>query len=324
MPESSLKNVPLNHEILVNFYEKMFFIRSFEENLLQLFDQGLLFGTTHTSIGQEALPVALSHLLLKSDIVFSSHRCHGHYIAHTDDAESLLKEIMGRKGGICEGYGGSQHIYRTNFYSNGIQGGYMPIIAGVSYSEKIKKNDSVTTGFIGDGTLGEGAVYEALNLISLMQCPCLIIIEHNHYAQSTPTDNTISGSIIDRVKAFGINCSELESNDIEKLYSALSPIVSNVRKTQTPYVFVHHTYRLGPHSKGDDNRDKKEIEKWKAKDPLLLLENKLNPDTVATIQNQCSTRLKAIVEKAGKAEFAQLNIEEKSKDSLWKHDMFSL
>src|SRR5690242_19674718 len=102
------------------FYRRMFLIRSFEERLLQLFSEGKLFGTTHTSLGQEAIATGVIACLGRNDIVFSNHRCHGHYLAYSDDIEGLLAEIMGRETGVCCGKGGSQHIHTANFYTNGV------------------------------------------------------------------------------------------------------------------------------------------------------------------------------------------------------------
>jgi TPP-dependent pyruvate/acetoin dehydrogenase alpha subunit len=313
-----------NKNIKIRFYEKMIFIRIFEENLLKLFDEGVLFGTTHTSLGQESLAVALSETIESNDIIFSSHRCHGHYIASTGDAKSLLLEIMGRVGGICEGYGGSQHIHKGNFYSNGIQGGYVPIVAGMAYAEKIKKSNAIAIGIIGDGTMGEGNVYEGLNLMGILNTPSLIIIENNRYAQSTETSRTTSGTLIGRAKAFDINCSEIESNDVFVIYEELKKILKQVREEQRPFVFVHNSYRLGPHSKGDDNRTADEIESWKWKDPIPIIEESLTDEEIQVTRNRVCLQIEKITLESKSEKFAKLDIRKLLKGSLWKEDMFNL
>ena len=146
---------------LATFYERMFFIRRFEETLLDLFSLGKLVGTTHTYIGQEANGVGvIDHLDPEVDVVFSNHRCHGHYLEFTGDAYGLLCEVMGRAPGTCGGKGGSQHLCKGNFYSNGILGSIVPVATGIALAEKQKGTGAVSTVFVGDGALGQGAVYE--------------------------------------------------------------------------------------------------------------------------------------------------------------------
>src|SRR6185503_13815835 len=140
---------------LATFYERMFFIRRFEETLLDLFSLGKLVGTTHTYIGQEANATGLiDHLDPEVDTIFSNHRCHGHYLAFTDDAFGLLCEVMGKAPGVCGGKGGSQHLCKGNFYSNGVLGSIVPVATGIGLAEKRKGTGAVSTVFLGDGTLG--------------------------------------------------------------------------------------------------------------------------------------------------------------------------
>jgi hypothetical protein len=150
----------------------MFFIRRFEETLLDLFSLGKLVGTTHTYIGQEANAIGLiDHLDPDVDTIFSNHRCHGHYLAFTDDAFGLLCEVMGKAPGVCGGKGGSQHLCKGNFYSNGVLGSIVPVATGIALAEKRKGTGRGLDVFLGDGTLGEGVTYESLNIASLWQLP---------------------------------------------------------------------------------------------------------------------------------------------------------
>ena len=152
----------------------MVLIRQFEEAVLELYAAGLLPGTTHTYSGQEANAVGvLAHLDPARDNVLSNHRNHGHYLAYTDDVDGLLREIMGREGGVCCGRGGSQHLHAGRFLSNGVQGGIVPIAAGMALAEQRRGSGAVTAVFIGDGTLGQGVVYETLNMASLWSLPVL-------------------------------------------------------------------------------------------------------------------------------------------------------
>lgn len=233
-------------------------IRRFEEELLRLFASGELSGTTHTCIGQEYVPVALAPLLA-DDFVFSNHRGHGHYLAHCRDPEGLLAEVLGREGAVCGGVGGSQHLRRDRFLSTGVQGESLPAAVGVGLHLKRTGQPRVVAAYIGDGTWGEGAVYEALNLAQLWRVPLLVVVEHNGIAQSTPTGQQLAGTIAGRAAAFGISCSESDSTDVNEIRAAAAPRVARVRATHAPHVEVLRTIRLGPHSKGDDSRPAGEV-----------------------------------------------------------------
>lgn len=292
---------------LEKFYYQMTLIRQFEERLLELFSEGKLFGTTHGYIGQEANAVAAMNNLDKDDIVFSNHRCHGHYLAKTGDILGLMAELMGKVGGICAGRGGSQHLCRDNFYTNGVQGSIVPVAAGMALAEKFKKSGRIATVFIGDGTLGEGIVYETFNLISLWKIPLLVVIENNRYAQTTPNSLNFAGSFIDRPKAFGIEAHEIESNDVVELDRILNTAVNHVREKTEPFVQIIHTYRLCSHSKSDDFRDEKEIERWRAKDPLKLHAPKLDPEKINELDKKASKLIAEAEQKAEAMPFAQLD-----------------
>ena len=162
-----------------SLYKMMYRIRRFEETVLDNFSSGLFHGTTHTYIGQEANAVGVISNLEPDDLVFSNHRCHGHFIAYGGEIKALFAELMGRKTGVCGGIGGSQHIHWKNFYSNGILGGTVPIATGVSLAEKFKGTKTITVVFIGDGALGEGLVYESLNMAALWKAPILFVVENN-------------------------------------------------------------------------------------------------------------------------------------------------
>ena len=282
----------------------MCLIRSFETLLLELFEKGKLFGTTHTYVGQEAIAVSVMENLNFSDVVFSNHRCHGHFLAKEDDPEGLLAEIMGRNEGVCGGRGGSQHLHKNNFYSNGIQGGIVSNALGMAFAEKYNKTDNIVVVFMGDGTWGEGLSYEALNMASLWCVPLLVVVENNRYAQSTPIDTNLAGSIAKRVQSFDIEFDEIESNDFDILYPRCYEAINYVRKNKKPFVQIINTYRLNAHSKGDDDRSQKEISEWWKKDPLKYVETKLSNNDVSQIKLSVEERLQTIEEKVNDMEFA--------------------
>jgi len=244
-------------------------IRRVEETFLKLFSMGKLNGTVHTSVGQEFSAVAFAGQLKRSDFVFSNHRCHGHYISFTGDYQGLLLELLGNKNGVCGGIGSSQHLQNGNFYSNGVQGGIVPLAAGMALANKLQKSENIGIVFIGDGTLGEGVLYEAMNIISLWELPLMIVCENNQYAQSTNFRDNQSGDILTRANAFSIKTYESDTWDTDRLFENAKESIEFVRKEKKPAFHLVNTYRLTAHSKGDDDRDEKEIEYYKEKDFLI-------------------------------------------------------
>jgi pyruvate dehydrogenase E1 component alpha subunit len=234
-------------------------IRHLEEALLHLFAEGKLHGTTHSCLGQEYIPVALRALLRDDDFIFSNHRGHGHYLARFDDPLGLLAEVMGRSGGVCNGVGGSQHLYRDGFLSTGIQGESVPIGAGVALHYKRRGRQQLVLVYIGDGTWGQGAVYEALNLAQLWRLPLLVVVENNHIAQSTPTNRAMAGTIADRARAFGLAYEIIQTDDVTGIRRQLAPVIAEVRAASAPAVVEFDTVRLAAHSKGDDTREPDEL-----------------------------------------------------------------
>lgn len=277
-------------------YGQMTLIRRFEERLLELFEEGQLFGTTHCYIGQEANAVGIINHLGAGDVIFSNHRCHGHFLTYADRPELLMAELMGRAGGLVSGRGGSQHICWGSFYSNGVQGGIVPNAVGMAMAEKVRGTGAIATVFLGDGTLGEGVVYEALNLASLWSAPVLFVVENNEWAQSTPTRLELAGEMQARGAAFGIETSGLASTDAEELYAHFDGVVSTVRETQRPHFAVIDTYRLCHHSKSDDKRPVAEVEARWEDEPLGKLAARLDEATVNRLDAAANERVQAAVQ----------------------------
>ncbi|WP_449065207.1 thiamine pyrophosphate-dependent dehydrogenase E1 component subunit alpha [Planomonospora algeriensis] len=232
-------------------------IRHFELTLLRLFEAGELSGTTHTCLGQEYVPVALAPLLGDDDFVFSNHRGHGHFLARHAEPYGLLAEIMGREGALCAGVGGSQHVYHGRFLSTGVQGESLPVAVGAALS--LKGSGALACAYIGDGTWGEGSVYEALNMARLWRVPLLVVVEHNGIAQSTPTRAQMAGTVAGRAAAFDVPHHRTASTEVTEIRAELAPLVARVREESLPLVVEFATHRIGPHSKGDDTRSAEEI-----------------------------------------------------------------
>ena len=266
---------------LAEHYRVVFGIRSFERLLLDQFTLGRVSGTTHTCIGQEITAVGVMAAIDRSrDCVFSNHRGHGHFLAYSGEVFALLAEILGRPDGICGGRGGSQHLHSRNFYSNGVQGGTVGNAVGVALAEKKRRSGAVTCVWLGDGTFGEGLVYEGMNIAALWKLPIVFLVEQNGIAQTTPTELQMAGSVAGRCAAFGIPVAEISGTDLDETLAAASRIIDAARAEERPHCLVSHAIRLGPHSKGDDTRDPAVLEAAWAKDPVMRLQQKLG--TAAT------------------------------------------
>jgi TPP-dependent pyruvate/acetoin dehydrogenase alpha subunit len=277
----------------------MFQIRRFEEMVLEKFPTGVFYGTTHTYIGQEADAAGVLDLLHQGDIVFSNHRGHGHFLAYGGDPRALLAELMGKSTGVSGGRGGSQHLHWRNFYSNGIQGGIVPTAVGMALAEKYQQSGVVTVVFMGDGTLGEGVTYEALNLASLWQAPILFVLENNRIAQTTPIEQAVAGSISGRFAAFGLPVNELESSDVLEIRAAAEDAFRAIRTEGRPQALLLHTWRFGPHSKGDDTRPEAEIQRLRQDhDPLQIHAPRLAPADRQQIEAQVNQTLQAAFHQA--------------------------
>ena len=278
-PEQSV----LNEEL----YYALYRIRRFEETILENFSKGVFYGTTHTCLGQEANAVGVIQNLQAGDIVFSNHRCHGHFLAYGGDPRLLFAELMGKASGVCGGRGGSQHLQWRNFYSNGVQGGIVPVATGMALAEKRKGSRAVTVAFLGDGTLGEGVVYEALNMAALWSAPVLYVVENNCIAQTTPIEAGVAGSLPARFQAFGIPAHELDSSDVSEILAKAAERLEAVRSQSSTQALILHSSRFGPHSKGDDTRTPQEVARLRQdRDPLSIQANRLEAEIRRRIESQ--------------------------------------
>ncbi len=290
-------------------YQRMLLIRCFEERLLAEFSSGKLVGTTHTCIGQEADAVGILSLVDADDVVFSNHRCHGHYLALGGNPHLLAAELMGKATGLVGGRGGSQHIHWQNFYSNGVQGGIVPVSAGMALAEKIDRSGKIVLVFIGDGTLGEGALYESLNMASLWHLPLLVVVEDNGYAQTTPVEKGVAGSMAARFTAFGIPVWERASTDVLEIQATARQAIEYVRSSKGPGCLLLHTHRFSAHSKGDDLRSNEELERIRRFDPLVLHASRLTAAQLEQAQSEVVAAVDAAFARADADPFPVLEID---------------
>ena len=277
---------------LAEHYRVATAIRGFEQMLLEQFAHGRVAGTTHTCIGQEIAAVAVTAALDRGrDCVFSNHRGHGHFLAYCGEIFALLAEVFGRPDGVCGGRGGSQHLHLRNFYSNGVLGGTVGNAVGVALAEKTRASGAVTCAWLGDGTFGEGIVYEAMNLAALWRLPIVFAIEANRIAQTTPTELQLAGSIAARCVAFDIPVEEVSGTDLAQVLAAAVRAVDATRAESRPHAIVSHAIRLGPHSKGDDTRPPEVLQAAWALDPLATLRRKIG-EAAAAIDHEVAALLR--------------------------------
>ena len=287
----------------VRFYRQMRLIREVEQRLLSLLDDDAISGTTHTCMGQEANAVGVIGAIDRSiDTIWSNHRCHGHFLAYCGRTEGLLAEILGRTSGVCGGRGGSQHLCHGRFHSNGIQGGIAPLAVGTAIAERDKGALSVV--FLGDGTMGEGTLYEALNLAALWTAPVLFVVEDNAISQTTPKSLGVSGDIARRADPFAIPSYEIDSTDVTEIHALALEAAGQIRQRGGPAWLVIRTHRIGPHSKGDDTRSLDIIAAARAADPLDRLRPRLGAGAAGEQDSACRRLVDDALEKAREAPVA--------------------
>jgi TPP-dependent pyruvate/acetoin dehydrogenase alpha subunit len=218
---------------------------------------------------------------------------------------------MGKSTGLVGGRGGSQHIQWRNFYSNGVQGGIVPVATGMALAEKARQSGNIAMAFIGDGTLGEGALYESLNLAALWKLPILIVLEDNRYAQTTPVEKGVAGSMAGRFAAFGIPVWEQDTCDVLEICAIAKEALQSVRSGAGPGCLILHTNRFSAHSKGDDTRSPEELARIRNFDPLILHGRRLTNDECNKAETEVLSIIEDAFQRAGADPYPEL-LEEKA------------
>jgi pyruvate dehydrogenase E1 component alpha subunit len=271
----------LDRETLRSALHRMHVIRKFEEVAEASYMRGLIHGTMHLSIGQEASAVGAVLALRADDYILSTHRGHGHCIAKGADPARMLAEFFGKENGYCRGRGGSMHIADIeggNLGANGIVAGGLPIAVGVGMSIKAQKQDRVCMVFFGDGAANEGAFHEALNMASIWKLPVVFVCENNKYGMSMDIAKAMAvPNVADRASAYAMPGVAVDGNDLPAVAAAARVAVTRARGGGGPSLIECKTYRLRGHSKSDRNlyRTKEEIEAWRKRDPILRLHGEL-------------------------------------------------
>jgi pyruvate dehydrogenase E1 component alpha subunit len=298
----------LSAEQLRGYLRQMHLIRLFEEQAEQLYIRGLIHGTMHLSIGQEASAVGACAALQPDDYILSTHRGHGHCIAKGARIELMMAEFMGKETGYCRGRGGSMHIADVeggNLGANGIVAGGIPIATGVGLSLKMRRDPRICLTFFGDGAANEGAFHEALNMAAIWALPVVFFCENNTYAMSMHVQRAFPiANIAERAAAYGFPGVTVDGNDLVAVHAAAQEAVERARSGGGPTLIEAKTYRWRGHSKSDRNlyRTQQEIEEWKTRDPIARLQRRLleleliDEAEIAAIQAEAKESIEAAVE----------------------------
>jgi TPP-dependent pyruvate/acetoin dehydrogenase alpha subunit len=265
-------------ELPVELYRRMLRIRHFEEQVNDLYRGGKMPGLAHLYIGEEAVAVGVCAALTDDDYITSTHRGHGHCIAKGAALDRMFAELLGKEAGYCHGKGGSMHIadtVRGNLGANAIVAGSAGIATGAALSAKKRGSGQVAACFFGDGALGQGVLYETMNMASLWHLPVIYVCEDNLYNEYTHSSESIAGEIGARAGAFGIPVEDVDGQNVWDVYLAATKAVARARAGKGPTFMNCHTYRFHGHHVGDVDRryyrSKEEEDRWRdTRDPLKL------------------------------------------------------
>ena len=273
----------------LRMYRSMVAIRAFEEQVNDLYTRALMPGLAHLYIGEEAVAVGVCSALHPDDYITSTHRGHGHCLAKGASADRMFAELLGKAAGYCKGKGGSMHIADPdtgNLGANAIVGGSAGIATGAAYSAKTLGNGRVAVCFFGEGALGQGLLYEVMNMAQLWKLPVLYVCENNLYGEYTHFSEMVAGDIVGRAKAFGIEGVAVDGQDVRAVYDVAARLVQRARDGQGPAFLLANTYRYKGHHVGDINREyyrtKAEEQRWMTeRDPIQNLKKQLLDEGLA-------------------------------------------
>jgi len=297
-------------ELGMRMYRRMVTIRLFEEQVNELYTRALMPGLAHLYAGEEAVAVGICEALRPTDYITSTHRGHGHCLAKGASPDRMFAELLGKEAGYCRGKGGSMHIADPatgNLGANAIVGGSAGIATGAALASKQLGTEQVTVCFFGEGALGQGVLYEVMNLAALWKLPVIYACENNLYNEYTHYSETTAGDILLRGKAFGVPAESVDGQDVRAVYGTAQRLVERARKGEGPAFLLCNTYRYTGHHVGDISREyyrsKQEEQEWKTKrDPIKslgdwLVEQKLcEAGKLEEIESEARAEIKAAVE----------------------------
>jgi acetoin:2,6-dichlorophenolindophenol oxidoreductase subunit alpha len=280
---ASTTEVRSGAELHLHLYRRMLMIRVFEEQVNDLYTRALMPGLAHLYIGEEAVAVGVCEALRPDDYITSTHRGHGHCLAKGAAVDLMFAELLGKEAGYCKGKGGSMHIADPatgNLGANAIVAGSTGIATGAAFSAQRLGTGQVAVCFFGDGALGQGILYEVMNMAALWKLPVIYVCENNFYGEYTHFSETTAGDILARGAAFGMPAEQVDGQDVRAVYAVTKRLVERARGGAGPALLVANTYRYMGHHVGDVSREyyrsKQEEQQWKTeRDPLGVLGNAL-------------------------------------------------
>jgi TPP-dependent pyruvate/acetoin dehydrogenase alpha subunit len=273
----------------MRMYRQMLAIREFEAQVNELYTRALMPGLAHLYIGEEAVAVGVCEALRKDDYITSTHRGHGHCLAKGASPNRMFAELLGKEAGYCKGKGGSMHIADPatgNLGANAIVCGSAGIATGAAFSAKRLGNGRVSVCFFGEGALGQGLLYEVMNLAELFKLPVIYVCENNLYTEYTHFSETTAGDVLARATAFGLEAAKVDGQDVRAVFATANRLVERARKGDGPGFLLCDTYRYHGHHVGDINREyyrpKQEEQLWKTeRDPIMNFRNWLIAEKLA-------------------------------------------
>ncbi len=278
----------ISKKLFKDLYYRLLRIRMVEEAIGREYQKQEMRCPVHLCIGHEAIPAGICVNLKKEDVVLSNHRSHGHFLAKGGDLKGMISEIYGKATGCSKGRGGSQHLIdlSVNFYgSTPIVGGTIPVATGIAWANKLRKRKIMTAVFFGDAATEEGVFHESLNFASKNRLPILYVCENNYYSILTHIrERQPKREIFSYVKAYGVNAWKEDGNDVLKVYESAKKATDHIKKGKGPVFIEFSTYRMrehcGPDFDPEGARPQEEIDFWKRKDPVLLMERRLKEENI--------------------------------------------
>src|SRR5690349_5444045 len=302
----------IGKEKLLRLYERMVAIRLFEERVNDLYTRALMPGLAHLYIGEEAIAVGVCEALKSDDYITSTHRGHGHCLAKGATPDLMFAELLGKEAGYCKGKGGSMHIADPatgNLGANAIVCGSAGIATGAAYASKYLKNGRVAVCFFGEGALGQGLLYESMNLAQLWKLPVIFVCENNGYNEYTHFSESTAGDVSKRPEAFGMATETIDGQNVREVFSVASKYIARARKLEGPAFLQCITYRYHGHHVGDVARayyrPKTEEQEWVTeRDPVTLHGEWLMANDVADRAALDAIQEKLVVEMDAAVDFA--------------------
>ncbi|MGA7931756.1 MAG: thiamine pyrophosphate-dependent enzyme [Candidatus Sulfotelmatobacter sp.] len=308
-------------ELWLRMYRQMAAIRQFEAQVNELYTRAQMPGLAHLYIGEEAIAVGVCEALERTDYITSTHRGHGHCLAKGASPDRMFAELLGKRAGYCKGKGGSMHIADPatgNLGANAIVCGSAGIATGAAFSARCLGDGRVSVCFFGEGALGQGVLYEEMNLAQLFKLPVIYVCENNLYTEYTHYLETTAGDILMRATAFGLEAVGVDGQDVRAVYNSARRLVERARSGDGPGFLLCNTYRYHGHHVGDINREyyrsKQEEQTWKAeRDPIAnlgtwLIEQKITDlATLERVQSDVESEMKAAVDFATAAPYPSVD-----------------